>query len=84
MALNILKLTAIGRLTRQKSKTKNGRKAKIWLYVHFQLSGASFVTAPPFYIATITSLISYMPYLLAGIKQTTLNSLKSAFEVADQ
>lgn len=46
MALNILKLTAIGRLKRQKPKTKNGRKAKIRLYVHFQLSGASFVTAP--------------------------------------
>lgn len=46
MALNILKLTAVGRLRRQKELIKNERKAKVRLYVHFLLAEASFVTAP--------------------------------------
>ena len=50
MALNILKLTAVGQLRRKNTRSKNGRKAKVRLYVHFQLLGASYVTAPPILI----------------------------------
>ena len=46
MTLNILKLTAVGQLRRKKQDQKNGRKAELWLYIHFQSLGTSYVTAP--------------------------------------
>ncbi|ETY73953.1 transposase [Lactiplantibacillus fabifermentans T30PCM01] len=46
MALNILKLTAIGRPTQQKAMNKNPRKTKIRFCVGFYDLGTSYVTAP--------------------------------------